>query len=413
MGFFRRNRIPNVSLMIDTIEVRVIPSLSEIAPEDWDALAGANNPFIEHAFLRALEVSGSVGPGRGWQPAYVVAYRKGTLIGALPSYIKTDSYGEYIFDWSWAQAASRAGLDYYPKLTVGVPYTPATGSRLLAHPSEEAIVVRAALLRGLDALRTDLHASGMHFLFCREEEAKFLEEADFARRATHQYHWRNDSYPDFDAFLATMRSSGRKMIRKERRRVEQSGVRVELREGKDVDRSLTRDLYRLYTSTIDRKWGSPYFTPEFFDMLPQELGHRALVGLAWLDEQLIAMTLSFQKGAHVYGRHWGARAHVDCLHFEMCYYQLIEHAIARGQTLVEAGAQGEHKMKRGFVPVQIHSAHRLSHPGLHAAVQRFIDEEREAVEDALPQIAAHTPFREGAAPNLPQSAGIDLPSESE
>ncbi|MEL6543848.1 MAG: GNAT family N-acetyltransferase [Myxococcota bacterium] len=398
--------------MNDTIEVRVVTSLEDIAPEDWDVLAGPNNPFIEYAFLRVLEVSESVGPERGWQPAYVVAHRDGRLIGALPSYIKTDSYGEYIFDWAWAQAATRAGLEYYPKLTVGVPFTPATGRRLLCHPEEEPRVIRTALLRGLDALRVDLKASGMHVLFCREEEAEFLEEADFARRATHQYHWRNDSYDSFDAFLATLRSSGRKMIRKERRRVEESGVRVELRLGKDVEPELTRKLYRLYTSTIDRKWGSPYFTPKFFDMLPTQLGDRALIGLAWLGDELIAMTLSFQKGAHVYGRHWGARAHIDCLHFEMCYYQLIDHAIAQGQTLVEAGAQGEHKMKRGFVPVQIHSAHRLSHPGLHAAVERFICEEREAVEEALPQIASHTPFRDGAAPAVRPSAGIDLPHEA-
>lgn len=397
--------------MTDTIEVRVITTLRELAAEDWDALGEPHNPFIEHAFLRTLEVSGSVGPGCGWEPAYVVAHRGGKLVGALPSYVKTDSYGEYIFDWSWANAAHRAGLDYYPKLTVGVPFTPATGPRLLVHPDEDTIVIRAALIRGLDALRVDVRASGMHVLFCREDEAEFLEDAEFARRATHQYHWRNDGYENFDAFLETLRSSGRKMIRKERRRVEQSGVRVELRAGKDVEPELTRRLYKLYTSTIDRKWGSPYFTPRFFEMLTEELGHSALVGLAWLGDELVAMTLSFQKGKHVYGRHWGARAAIDCLHFEMCYYQLIDHAIANGQTLVEAGAQGEHKMKRGFVPVQIHSAHRLSHPGLHAAVERFILEEREAIEEALPQIASHTPFKQGAAPNLPQVAGIDLPKE--
>ncbi|MEM6733240.1 MAG: GNAT family N-acetyltransferase, partial [Myxococcota bacterium] len=337
MGLFKRNRVPNISLMKDTIEVRVLATLEDVSSASWDALAGAHNPFIEYAFLSALEKSGSVGPGCGWQPAYVVAHRDGVLVGALPSYIKTDSYGEYIFDWAWAQAAARAGLEYYPKLTVGVPFTPATGSRLLVHPNEEALIIRAALLRGLDALRRDIHASGMHVLFCREDEAEFLEEAEFVRRATHQYHWRNDGYENFDAFLATMRSSGRKMIRKERRRVEQSGVRVELRRGKDVEPELTRKLYQLYTSTIDRKWGSPYFTPKFFDMLTQELGERALIGMAWLDDDLVAMTLSFEKGAHVYGRHWGARIAIDCLHFEMCYYQLIDHAIANGQTLVEAG----------------------------------------------------------------------------
>ncbi|MEO0592076.1 MAG: GNAT family N-acetyltransferase [Myxococcota bacterium] len=411
-SLFQRKRRVAVAMMVESIEVRVIDTLASVQAAEWDALVGDHNPFVEYAFLNTLERSGSVGPGRGWEPAYVVAYRGSTLLGALPSYVKTDSYGEFIFDWGWAQAAHGAGIPYYPKLTVGVPYTPATGSRLLVHPSEDRDVIGVALLRGLAALRESVEASGMHVLFCRDDEAEFLEGAGFCRRATHQYHWRNDRYESFDAFLATLRSSGRKMIRKERRRVEESGVRVELRRGADIEPSLVRDLYRLYTSTIDRKWGSPYLTPKFFQMIPEHLGDRALFGLAWIDDELVAMTLSFEKGDHVYGRHWGSRAAIDCLHFEMCYYQLIDHAIKNGRTLVEAGAQGEHKMKRGFVPVQIHSAHRLSHPGLHAAVARFIVEERESVEDALPRIAAHTPFKKGAAPDLPQRAGIDLQTKA-
>lgn len=409
MSLFRRNRPHSLASVHHDLELRVLGSVAEVAETLWDNMVGDNNPFVEHRFLHALESSGSVGPGRGWEPAYIVAYREEQLVGALPSYVKTDSYGEYIFDWSWAQAAHRAGLPYYPKITVGVPFTPATGPRLLVQPEEDRDEVRTALLAGLDALRKDLSASGIHVLFCRDDEAEFLDSAGFVRRATHQYHWRNDNYEDFDMFLGTMRSTGRKMIRKERRKVHGCGVRIELRQGHDVEPSLTQELYRLYAATIDRKWGAPYFTPRFFDMLPYALGNRALVGMAWLGRELVAMTLSFEKGAHVYGRHWGSQIEVDCLHFEMCYYQLIEYAIARGKVLVEAGAQGDHKMKRGFVPVQIHSAHRLSHPGLHAAVARFLDDEREAVEDALPEIAAHTPFKKGAAPKLPSKAGIDLP----
>lgn len=397
--------------MSGAIEVSMITSLQTVSPTEWDALGDLHNPFVDYAFLRALEAAGCVGPGTGWSPIYVVAHRGNKLVGALPSYLKNDSYGEYIFDWSWANAAHRAGIEYYPKVTVGVPFTPATGPRLLVHPDENVSAVRHALLHGLGAARGQFDASGMHVLFCREDEAEFLEDAGFARRSTHQYHWRNDQYDDFECFLATLRSSRRKMIRRERRLVNESGVRIELRQGKDIESELSRTLYALYTSTIDRKWGSPYFTPAFFEMLRTDLGESSLVGLGWCKDEVVAMTLSFQKGKHIYGRHWGARIAIDCLHFEMCYYQLIEHAIQTGRTLVEAGAQGEHKLTRGFVPVEIHSAHRLSHPGLHVAVERAIVEERDAVREALPQIACHLPFRQGEAPDLPQVAGIDLPNE--
>lgn len=388
--------------------VEITTAIDLVASEAWDALAGTDNPFVEHAFLQLLERSGSVGSGTSWAPHHVLAVREGRLAGAAPAYLRGDSYGEYIFDWAWAEAAERAGIRYYPKLLVAVPFTPATGPRLLAHPHEDATEVRRALVAGLTALQSERGASSTHVLFCTDAEASALETLGFHRRATHQFHWRNHGYASFEDFLGAFRSSARKQVRKERRRVAEAGLTIVKKVGREISAEDWQILERLYRTTGNKKWGRPYLTPGFFSDARDTIGLRAIAVLALREGRVIAGTLSFQKGRHLFGRYWGALEDHDALHFELCYYQLLDHAIAEGLTLVEAGAQGEHKVKRGFMPVAVHSAHRFTHPGLDEGIARFLRRERAEVLAALPHWAEQGPFREGARPPYPLSAGIDL-----
>jgi uncharacterized protein len=392
-----------------SLEIGAAESLGEVAPEEWDLLAGSNNPFVEHAFLRLLETSGSVGGRSGWRPRHVLVRDRGELVAAAPAYEKSDSWGEYIFDWGWAQAAQRAGVRYYPKLVVGVPFTPATGPRLLLRPDRDRAELVDAIVRGLDRIEKDSRASSAHVLFCRSEEAEALEARGFMRRATHQFHWRNDSYPDFDAFLAALRSEPRKQIRRERRRLAESGLQIELKEGLEISSEDWRALDRFYRSTAREKGSTPYLSPKFFAGARDTIGHRALAIIARRGSDPIAASLSFQKGEHVYGRHWGALEFVEGLHFELCYYRLIDHAIRTKKTLVEAGAQGEHKVKRGFLPVAIHSAHRFGHPVLSQAIERFVRSERADLLTGLERFPEDSPFRVDAMPKKPLLAGLEEP----
>lgn len=401
-------RVPARRNTLVGMRVETVSSLADVPAEEWDALAGDDNPFVEHAFLNLLETSGSVGPGTGWEPQHIVVYSGERLVGSAPTYVKTNSYGEYIFDWAWAQAAHRAGIRYYPKITVGVPFTPATGPRLLTHPEADCDAVRTALVSGLRATQEAAGATGIHTLFTLGDEAEFLERHGLARRTTHQYHWRNDGYETFDDFLAALRSPARKQIKRERRRVVDADIEVEVSSGADMAAVGWQTLYRLYLSTSARKWGEPYLTREFFEAAGETIGHRAVIAWARRRGRVIAATLSFEKGEHLYGRYWGAFEEVDGLHFELCYYALIEHAITTGKSLFEAGAQGEHKVKRGFVPVEVHSAHALADPHLHRAVADFLIAERRETAGIIGMIDRHSPFRNDARPRFPAVAGVDL-----
>ncbi|MCB9640329.1 MAG: GNAT family N-acetyltransferase [Myxococcales bacterium] len=391
-----------------SLRIDILPSLGRVKPEEWAALEDPHNPFLDYAFLRLLEETGCVGPGTGWVPAHITVWSEQTLLGAAPTYIKTDSYGEFIFDWEWAGIARRFGISYYPKLVVGVPFTPATGPRLLVRPQEDPDLIRRLLVQGMREVMDAADASSIHVLFCNDEEAAFFEECDFSRRATHQFHWRNNGYEDFDAFLGALRSQNRKQLRKERRRVEEEGLTLSLHRGDQLDQAQWRTLYRLYTSTSDRKWGNPYLTRSFFERARRELGQTALIGFASRGDQIVAGTLSFAKGKHVYGRYWGCFEQVDNLHFELCYYQLIDHAIRSGCTLVEAGAQGSHKLKRGFLPVIIHSAHLFRHPILSQVFNEYASREAEAANVEIANAQSYGPFREEMIPPFPPLAGISL-----
>jgi predicted N-acyltransferase len=384
---------------------RVVTSFADVDAAAWDRLVvSADNPFIEHAFLLALEQSGSL--GTSWQPRVVVVDDGGVLVGAAPAFLRSDSFGEFIFDWQIADAAKRFGVRYFPKLTVAVPFTPATGPRLLlARPD-----VEGPLLAGLADLEKSEGASSTHLLFCTDREAATLAGNGFLRRASLQFHWRNNGYGSFDDFLGALAHDERKQIRRERRRVTEAGLVVEVRSGAEVPTGWWPKLHALYAGIYDRKWGRPYLTRRFFDAIPQTLGERAVVVVARDQSKsdvdgVVAMTLSFERGRHCYGRYWGSDVDVPGLHFELCYYALIERAIARGQTLLEAGAQGEHKLKRGYLPVITHSAHRFADPRFAGAVARFFVDEAAAVLQERDELAQHGPFKAGSAPSTPLVAG--------
>lgn len=390
------------------VRTRVITSFHDVDAGAWDALsAAADNPFVEHAYLTLLADSGSL--GRSWVPRLVVASRGDVVVGALPAFLRSDSFGEFIFDWQLADAAKRFGLSYYPKITVAVPFTPATGPRLLRRDASDDVTV--ALVDGLKDLERREGASSTHVLFCEDQEAEILVGQGLVRRRSLQFHWRNDGYADFDDFLSRLDHGARKQIKRERRRVQESGLITETYAGHEVPTAWWPRLYQLYAGIYDRKWGRPYLTPAFFAGIPTALPERAVIVVARdkgrpVDDDIVAMTLSFERGPHCYGRYWGSDVEVPGLHFELCYYALQERAIARGQTLVEAGAQGEHKLKRGYLPVITHSAHRFSDPRFGHAVDRFFAEEGKVIGAERDELALHGPFKAEAAPKVPLIAGL-------
>jgi uncharacterized protein len=382
------------------------PHIDDVDKDQWDALHDHDNPFLKHAFLSLLERSGSVGEDTGWTPVHLL-YREGQVLkGAAPVYLRTDSYGEYVFDFAWAQAATRSRVPYYPKLTVAVPFTPATGPRLLVRKGEDKSEIQTILLQGLRELSRQVKAHGVHILLCRDEEATIGESEGYLRRATHQYHFRNPGYGSYEGFLAALRSQSRKQLKKERAKV--AGLEIDVVRGdtlSDTDWAAINDLY-LHTS--ERKWGRPYLSAEFFSLAKGAVGQDAVVATCRQGGEIVAMSLSFARGKNLYGRYWGARIEADSLHFELCYHRLIDYAVTHGMRLVEAGAQGEHKVKRGFVPIITHSLHWLEHPGLHDAVSRAVNAERDEMRSAIAAMTTEAPFREDALPAWPPLAGIDL-----
>ena len=376
------------------MQTQLVTSIREIDPEAWNALTGDNDPFVEHAFLLALEDSGSVGRGTGWLPQHVVLNDEGRLIAALPMYLKEHSYGEYVFDFGWANAAMRAGIRYYPKLVAMVPFTPATGRRFLFASDIDPQVAVSGLLDGaLDALR-QLRASSIHLHFLNDQEAEWVAaDGRFQARLSSQFHWQNQGYKSFDDHLATFRSAVRKEVRKERRRVREAGIRVVLLEGPELDAQHWEALTRFYFDTCNKHGSGPYLSAEFFELIAKRDAQRVLAALAYENDEIIAGTLNFQKGAHLYGRYWGATRDYDSLHFELCYHRLIERAIERGQQRFEAGAQGIHKLRRGLLPVAIHNACYIADPRLRAAVSEFLVREEASVRFELAELMHHGPAR--------------------
>jgi predicted N-acyltransferase len=381
---------------LSAIELEVVERIDDVPAAEWDALAGEDDPFLEHAFLAALEASGSVGPRAGCLPRIVLARAGGRLVGAVPLYLKTNSYGEFIFDWGWADASQRAGIRYYPKLVASIPFTPVTGRRLLVAGGADADAVTAALLAGVRQVADDERVSSVHVLFCTEPEKRALESAGYLERLSMQFHWHNRAgrpYESFDDYLGAFRSRNRKQVRKERAVAAAHGLTFRTANGHELDTRDWEALHRFYLINVRRHHGMAYLQPEFFAEARRTLGHRLVATLAYRDGEPVAGTVNFEKGRHLYGRYWGCADDYEMLHFELCYYRLIERAIERGYTLFEAGAQGEHKLKRGLVPSYTHSAHWMRHPQLRAAIARYVEAEAEGVAEQARLYAEHSPFR--------------------
>jgi len=383
----------------DSVSVRVLKGVAEVDPAAWDACAGAGNPFVSHAFLSALEDSGSVGPQTGWRPQHLmVADADGTPRALAPLYLKTDSYGEYVFDWSWAHAYQQAGGHYYPKLQSAVPFTPVTGPRLLVRPDmPDRERLQAALMSAMVQLADRAGLSGVHVTFPTEAEADLGADLGFLRRQGQQYHWENPGYRDFQDFLDTLASRKRKAIRKERERANAQGVHLETVCGDDLTPRHWNAFYRFYTATADRKWGRPYLTRDFFHMLGERMADRValVVGTDEDSGQFVCGALNLVGADALFGRNWGALAEYKFLHFEACYYRAMDEAIRRGLRWVEAGAQGEHKIQRGYLPRATHSLHWIADAGFRQAVARFVEQERLMVGEDMAALSAFGPYRRG------------------
>lgn len=377
------------------MRIRRITALAEVAPEAWDALAGTQSPFLRHAFLESMERHDCLLP-HGWQPCHLIAEDGGRLLGALPLYLKDNSNGEFVFDWSWAEAYERAGGRYYPKLVSAVPFTPSTGPRLLVDASlPEREAVARALVRAAVAQARALGLSSLHCLFPQAEDLRLLEAEGLAPRAGLQYHWHNAGYRDFQDFLDALNAKRRKEIRRERRQVTESGVQIELLTGASASAEHWAVFHEFYCSTFERKWGEPRFTLPFFQDVARRLPEQTLLLLAREGGRYVAGAFAMRGEDTLYGRHWGCNRFHRQLHFELCYYRTIEYCIEQGLRRLDAGAQGEHKLARGFLPVRTWSAHWLRDEGFGRAVADFLRRERQAVQAAERALAERSPYRQG------------------
>lgn len=370
------------------------PRIAEIAPADWDACAGTANPFVSHAFLSALEDSGSAGPRTGWLPQHAsLRDPGGGIVAVVPMYAKSHSYGEYVFDHAWANAFERGGGSYYPKLQAAVPFSPVPGPRLLRRPGASMAALGHTLGEALIQVCRQLDVSSVHATFCTEEEWKALGQAGWLQRLGTQYHWENRGYATFEDFLGALSSRKRKVLRRERRDANAAGLRFVTLRGHEIEPRHWDAFYRFYSSTVDRKWGSAYLTRKFFPMLSERLGDRVVLMMAEHGGSAVAGALNLMGSDALYGRNWGCRGDWPFLHFELCYYRAIEFAIEHGLARVEAGAQGQHKIQRGYLPKPTYSAHWIAHPGLRRAVAGFLEQERPAMREEMEALAEASPYR--------------------
>jgi hypothetical protein len=384
------------------IIVRAVGSIAEVDAAAWDGLDHGPSPFLRHGFLRALEESGSIDTASarkrrsGWSGLYLLAEQAGALVGAVPAFVKSHSYGEYIFDWGWANAAERAGLRYYPKLVIAAPQTPATGNRMLIAPGADVDAVRSVLIAAVRAVADDTECSSIHWLFCTQDEQAALIEAGFFPRASLQFHWHNRDYQTFGDFLGQLKSRKRKQLRKERERARAAIERLSWIGGAELDEAQLDDLDRFYRNTTDQHGGRDYLRPGFFHALAKYLPDAMRMVEVVAGGKRVAGALFLETDRALYGRYWGADVHVDLLHFETAYYAGIERAIERRLPLFEAGAQGEHKLLRGFDPMPTYSAHWIRHAGLSAAIVDYTRREAEAVATQIAEMAQFGPYRSSA-----------------
>jgi len=368
--------------------------ISAISPAEWRELTESDFPFSEYFFLSALEETDCVGEESGWIPCHLTMWENNLLQGAIYLYEKNNGYGEYIFDWGWAQAYERNGLNYYPKLVSAVPYTPATGSKLLVHPDANPDQVQKKLLEeALNCMRSR-NCSSLHFLYITAEEIPIFHSMGFLIRHSFQFHWKNNNYQNFDQFLSKLKRKRRKEIIRERKQIKEQLITISVLEGNEITREHITQMYEFYISTITKKWGHPYLSLEFFYRIYQTMLKRLVLIFAYIEKDCVAGAINFHKGDCLYGRYWGCKGNYRSLHFELCYYQPIEFAIRKGISLFEAGAQGEHKIQRGFLPEPTYSAHWLEHKGFRNAISNFLEEERESIREGIKEFSPHSPYRD-------------------
>jgi len=369
----------------DRLSVKLVERISQIRPADWDACAGSDNPFITHAFLDALEKSNSACAETGWLPQHLILEDiAGKIQGVAPMYLKSHSYGEYVFDHGWAEAYENAGGRYYPKLQVAVPFTPVTGKRILIRPGAPKDSAKLLVGSMIEIVKRS-QVSSLHVTFPTQAEYDLLGESGFLQRLGRQFHWENKGYKSFDDFLDALNARKRKQIKRERRAAN-DGVAIETLNGADIKHKHWDAFFGFYTSTSDKKWGSAYLTREFFDLLGERLGNQVVLVMAKQDGRYVAGALNLMGGDTLYGRNWGCLSDIPFLHFEACYYRAIDFAIARGLKRVEAGAQGAHKIQRGYLPSPTYSAHWIRDPGFRNAVADFLKRERRAIENEMEEL---------------------------
>lgn len=389
------------------IILEAVSSVGQIPADEWNACANpsvspdgslggaknAYNPFVSHAFFSAVETSGSATPRTGWGPRHLIARRDGIIAGIVPCYLKSHSQGEYVFDRGWADAYDRAGGSYYPKLQASVPFTPATGPRLLVRHDVDQNEIRSVLAQGLMGLCEATEASSVHVTFAPEDEWKVLARHGFLQRTDQQFHWRNQEYGNFDDFLATLNSRHRKAIKRERREAVANGISIHALNGRDITEEAWDAFFAFYMETGSRKWGRPYLTRSFFSLIGETMANDVLLIMARRNDRWIAGAINFVGSDTLFGRNWGAIEHHPFLHFEVCYYQAIEYAITHGLKTVEAGAQGEHKIARGYLPQTTYSAHFIADPGLRHAIKDYLKRERAYVAEMGRELTEAGPFR--------------------
>lgn len=374
------------------IHLKVVNALAEIPAADWNALSTPEAPFLRHGVLGGMETHDCLEP-QGWVPQHLLAFEGTRLVGALPLYVRDNSYGEFVFDWSWAEAYARAGGRYYPKLVSAVPFTPVSGPRLLLAPDAPAETARE-LVEAVLRLGEDNDLSSWHCLFPDDTQLPLFDHPELVRREGCQYHWFNQGYADFEEFLGTLTSKRRKEIRRERRDVMAAGVSVEIHEAAAITPALWDLFHAFYCDTFDRKWGVPRFTRGFFQSLSHAPDAHPVLFLAKQDGEYVAGAFALRGSNALFGRHWGCSRPVRHLHFELCYYQTIDYAIRHGLARVDAGAQGEHKIQRGFNPVKTWSVHWIREPGFRRAVADFCRREQLHIDDYVNQVAGQTAYRE-------------------
>ena len=381
----------------EAVTLRVLGGVGEVAAGEWDSCAGADNPFVGHAFLQCLEDSGAVAAESGWLPSHlVVEGDDGALMGAVPCYLKNHSYGEYVFDWGWADAFERAGGEYYPKLQVSVPFTPVAGPRLLVRPGPDAERIERVLLAGLKELSNQHQVSSFHVTFCSEGEWRRMGEAGMLQRLGQQFHWLNDGYGDFEDFLARLSSRKRKAIRRERREAN-AAVEIEILTGAALERRHMDAFHRFYLATVDKKWSHDYLNLDFFRLLGERLADKVVLVMASHDGRLVGGALNLRGADTLYGRNWGAIGHWPMLYFEACFYRAIEFAIENGLARVEAGAQGPHKVARGYQPTPTYSAHWIRDAKFRTAIADYLARERPMIGAEMEALRERLPFRKDAA----------------